>query len=112
MASHPLLQLPRKLAKGAVRGYQLAISPFLPSSCRFTPTCSEYAIQAIDKYGAAKGSILAAHRIARCNPWGGHGYDPPRWYGEVAPPALQGKMPAGDAPDGGEPQNAQGPEAR
>lgn len=68
-----------------MRGYQLIISPYFPSSCRYTPTCSEYAIQAVEKYGAARGLVLAAHRIARCHPWGGHGYDPPRWYGEEAP---------------------------
>lgn len=79
---HPTTKLPRHIARGLVRGYQLIISPYFPSSCRYTPTCSDYAVQAIDKYGAAKGSILAIHRVARCHPWGGSGYDPPRWYGE------------------------------
>lgn len=65
-----------------VRGYQLVISPYFPANCRYTPSCSEYAIQAIDKYGAAKGAALALHRILRCHPWGGHGYDPPRWFGD------------------------------
>ncbi len=84
--THPSTHLPRSIAKGLVRGYQLVISPFFPSSCRYTPTCSEYAIQAVEKYGAVKGTVLALHRIARCQPWGGHGYDPPRWYGEEASP--------------------------
>lgn len=47
-----------------------------PAACRYTPTCSEYAIQAIKKYGPFKGLILAIKRIGRCHPWGGHGYDP------------------------------------
>ena len=59
-----------------VRFYQLCISPFTMPSCRFTPTCSEYALQAIRKYGPLKGGWLALKRIAKCHPWGGHGYDP------------------------------------
>lgn len=60
----------------AVKFYQLCISPFTMSSCRYTPTCSEYALQAIRRYGPLKGSWLAVRRIMRCHPWGGHGYDP------------------------------------
>lgn len=56
--------------------YRNSISPLTPPSCRYTPTCSEYAIQAIKKYGAFKGFWLALKRFARCHPWGGHGYDP------------------------------------
>jgi len=56
--------------------YQKAISPYTPPSCRFTPTCSEYARQALLKYGPFKGLWLAIKRIARCHPWGGSGYDP------------------------------------
>ncbi|MDR1725396.1 MAG: membrane protein insertion efficiency factor YidD [Bacteroidales bacterium] len=59
-----------------IRFYQLSISPILPNSCRFTPTCSQYAIEAIKKYGAFKGGWLAFRRILRCNPWGKSGYDP------------------------------------
>ncbi|MCQ2344059.1 MAG: membrane protein insertion efficiency factor YidD [Paludibacteraceae bacterium] len=59
-----------------IRFYQLCISPMFPPCCRFTPTCSQYAIEAIRKYGALKGGWLAVKRIARCNPWGGSGYDP------------------------------------
>lgn len=59
-----------------IRFYQLAISPLLGPSCRFTPTCSEYAKQALIKYGPIKGMYLAIWRILRCNPWGGSGYDP------------------------------------
>lgn len=56
--------------------YRNAISPFTPPSCRFTPTCSEYALQALKKHGPFKGLALAVWRILRCNPWGGSGYDP------------------------------------
>ena len=59
-----------------IRFYQLAISPLLGPSCRFTPTCSEYARQALMKHGPIKGLYLAIWRILRCNPWGGSGYDP------------------------------------
>ncbi len=56
--------------------YQKAISPYTPPSCRFTPTCSEYARQALLKHGPVKGLWLAIRRILRCHPWGGSGYDP------------------------------------
>lgn len=59
-----------------VKFYKKAISPYLPNACRFTPTCSEYAIQAIEKYGAFKGGAMAVWRILRCNPFGKGGYDP------------------------------------
>ena len=59
-----------------IRFYQTAISPYTPPSCRFTPTCSEYARQAIIKHGPFKGFWLAVKRIFRCHPWGGSGYDP------------------------------------
>ncbi|MGB3544272.1 membrane protein insertion efficiency factor YidD [Rubrivirga sp.] len=76
---------PRWLLIGLVRFYRGAISPWLPSSCRYTPTCSQYAVQALQRYGALRGSVLAIWRIGRCHPWGGHGYDPPRWFGETDP---------------------------
>jgi uncharacterized protein len=59
-----------------IRGYQVGISPFLPPSCRYTPTCSEYAAQAIRRFGAARGGWLATRRLLRCHPWGGSGHDP------------------------------------
>lgn len=59
-----------------IRFYQNCISPFTPPSCRFTPTCSQYAIEALRKYGPWKGLWLTIKRILRCNPWGGSGYDP------------------------------------
>ena len=59
-----------------IRGYKKYISPLLPPSCRFTPTCSEYAMEAIQKHGAWKGGLLAIWRILRCNPFCKGGYDP------------------------------------
>lgn len=66
----------RILAIGLIRGYQLLLSPVLPASCRYQPTCSAYAIEAIQRHGALAGSWLAAKRLGRCHPWGGSGYDP------------------------------------
>ena len=59
-----------------IKIYQLIISPWLGPKCRYTPTCSHYALEAFQKYGPLKGFWLALKRIARCHPWGGHGYDP------------------------------------
>ena len=59
-----------------IRGYQLLLSPMLGAACRYTPTCSQYAAEAIRKYGPFKGGWLAVKRITRCHPWGGHGHDP------------------------------------
>jgi len=61
----------------AVRCYQLGISPFIGPRCRFQPTCSQYFIEAVQKYGAIRGSWKGLCRIGRCHPWGGSGYDPP-----------------------------------
>ncbi len=59
-----------------VRAYQLLLRPILPPACRFEPSCSAYAIEALRTHGAARGSLLAAWRVLRCNPWGGCGHDP------------------------------------
>jgi uncharacterized protein len=64
-----------------VRGYRLLLSPWLGSSCRFEPTCSAYSLQALELHGAARGSYLTLHRLARCHPWCVGGHDP-------VPPAL------------------------
>ncbi|MFV1884523.1 MAG: membrane protein insertion efficiency factor YidD [Balneola sp.] len=65
-----------KLIIGIVRFYQLAISPWLGSSCRYSPTCSHYVIEAVNEWGPLKGFWLGIKRIGRCHPWGGDGYDP------------------------------------
>ncbi|MBA2406537.1 MAG: membrane protein insertion efficiency factor YidD [Chitinophagales bacterium] len=59
-----------------IRSYQHVISPWISPSCRFSPTCSEYALKAIEKYGSLKGGWMAVRRIAACHPWGRHGHDP------------------------------------
>ena len=59
-----------------VRFYQYAISPLFPQSCRYTPTCSQYSIEALRIHGPIKGTWLSLKRILSCHPWGGHGYDP------------------------------------
>jgi len=56
--------------------YRRGVSPLLPPACRYTPSCSEYAEQAVQRYGALRGGWLAARRLSRCHPWGGSGYDP------------------------------------
>ena len=71
-----VLSIPKYIVLGLIRFYQLAISPLLPPSCRYVPTCSEYAIIAIQRYGALKGSFLAIKRIGRCHPFHEGGYDP------------------------------------
>jgi len=65
-----------KIFIGIIRFYQLAISPYLPPSCRYSPSCSAYGIEALKKYGPFKGGWLTIKRIASCHPWGGSGYDP------------------------------------
>ncbi len=59
-----------------IKIYQILISPFFPSSCKFSPSCSKYGILAINKYGAFRGSLLTIKRILKCNPWSNGGYDP------------------------------------
>ncbi len=71
-----LLQLLSLPLIGLIKFYQYVISPILGPKCRYTPTCSNYGLEAIKKYGPFKGGWLAAKRIASCHPWGGSGYDP------------------------------------
>lgn len=59
-----------------IRFYQGAISPFFPATCRYSPTCSQYGVEALKKHGAFKGGWLTIKRISSCHPWGGSGYDP------------------------------------
>jgi uncharacterized protein len=62
--------------RGAVRAYPWCLRPLLPAACRFHPSCSEYAAQALERHGALRGSWLAARRVCRCGPWHAGGYDP------------------------------------
>ena len=66
----------KRLLIAIARLWQLGPSRMLPPNCRYLPTCSAYAIEALDKYGAIKGGWLTVKRLLRCHPWGGHGYDP------------------------------------
>ncbi|MCD4669042.1 MAG: membrane protein insertion efficiency factor YidD [Actinomycetia bacterium] len=66
----------RKIIIFFIKAYKRYISPILPSSCRFYPSCSQYAIEAVDKYGIFRGGAKAAHRVLRCNPFNRGGYDP------------------------------------
>ena len=69
-------QLPQRVLLALLRGYRLLLSPWLGNACRFEPTCSRYAIEAIERHGAAAGSYLMAARLLRCNPWCDGGCDP------------------------------------
>ena len=69
-------KLPGKFFILLIRFYQAAISPYFMPSCRFTPSCSAYGIESIQKYGALKGGWLTVKRLVRCHPWGGSGFDP------------------------------------
>ncbi|EYU41732.1 hypothetical protein MIMGU_mgv1a019109mg, partial [Erythranthe guttata] len=73
-------------ALSMLRFYKREISPLMPNSCRYLPTCSEYSMISYKKYGVLKGTILTAWRLCRCNPLGGSGFDPPRWFDETTPP--------------------------
>lgn len=70
------MNLLAQLLIAPIRFYQRCISPLTPPACRFTPTCSQYMLEAIQKHGALRGLYLGTRRILRCHPWGGSGYDP------------------------------------
>lgn len=74
---HGVIRLPRQLLIWVVRGYQFCISPLLGPHCRFTPTCSAYFIESVERYGAIRGSWRGVRRILRCHPFHPGGYDPP-----------------------------------
>jgi putative membrane protein insertion efficiency factor len=76
MTPNALRDLPRRVLVAIVGGYRLLLSPWIGSQCRFEPTCSAYALQALEQHGAVGGSYLAARRILRCHPWCAGGFDP------------------------------------
>jgi putative membrane protein insertion efficiency factor len=71
-----VLQLPQRGLELLIRGYQRGVSPLLPPSCRFSPTCSQYTLDAVRRYGALRGAWLGLRRLARCHPWHPGGFDP------------------------------------
>ncbi|XP_057251987.1 UPF0161 protein At3g09310 isoform X1 [Beta vulgaris subsp. vulgaris] len=75
-----------KAAISMLKFYKREISPLMPKSCRYVPSCSEYSMIAYKKYGVFKGTVLTAWRLCRCNPLGGSGFDPPRWFDEERVP--------------------------
>ena len=79
--------LMKSLLLGLIRFYQACLSPAIPSSCRFHPSCSAYAYEAVETWGARRGAMLAVRRVLRCRPWGGYGYDP------VQLPVASGQLP-------------------
>lgn len=85
-----MAQFPRTLILTLLRGYKGALSPLLPPACRYVPTCSEYAAEAIERYGALRGSAMAIWRVLRCHPFVQGGYDPVP-VRELAPGTLQAK---------------------
>ncbi len=94
---------PSPVARGIVfliRAYQRGISPVLPASCRYVPSCSSYAAEALQVHGAVHGGWLALRRLLRCHPWGGSGYDPVPPAGGAAPRGHDAGPPSGAAPPG------------
>lgn len=73
---NPVSRLFVTILTAPIRFYRRFISPYTPPACRFTPTCSQYALEALQKHGPLRGFWLAVKRILRCHPWGGSGYDP------------------------------------
>lgn len=71
-----IVAIPVQILMGLIWIYKYTISPLFPGACRYTPTCSEYGMQALKKHGFFKGILLTIKRISRCHPWGGSGYDP------------------------------------
>jgi hypothetical protein len=100
----PAAVWPRHLLRGVIRVYQLVLSPLLGPTCRFTPSCSQYAMEALARHGVLAGGWLALRRILRCHPWGGMGYDP-------VPPGRPGRPetapPPADADSGAGPDRRQ-----
>ena len=90
---------PRRALIGLVKGYRLLLSPWLGNGCRFEPTCSVYATDALDQHGALAGAYLMLHRIGRCQPWCQGGHDPvperaPRLFSRLIPSSPEKKIPS------------------
>ena len=83
----------RRMVLAPIRAYQRVLSPMLPARCKYHPTCSEYAAQAVESFGILRGSVLAAWRVLRCNPWSNGGYDPVASQTLFRPPASRPPTP-------------------
>ena len=81
----------RTALKGLIQAYRWFVSPMLGVNCRFAPSCSEYALEAVSRHGALRGSALAAWRLCRCHPWGGDGFDPVPPIETASPASRRGK---------------------
>jgi hypothetical protein len=93
-----LASLPQRVLLGLVKGYRLILSPWLQTGCRYEPTCSGYALQALNRHGAAAGSYLALHRLVRCHPFCAGGHDPvpqraPRLFRALFPNSFPDSFP-------------------
>ncbi len=91
----------RRMICGVIRAYQITLSPLLPAACRFTPTCSHYALEAVARSGVLRGGWLAARRILRCHPFGRWGYDPVPEGGEGPKHRLSQTAESGAVPERG-----------
>jgi len=86
------MTLLRLLPIGLIRLYQYLVAPLIPRCCRYEPSCSAYAIEAIERHGVVRGTACAIWRLLRCQPWGGDGYDPvPARFGLARRPAARGR---------------------
>ncbi len=97
---NPLRAVGRALLIPPIRFYKRFISPILPPACRYIPSCSQYAIEAIELHGPVTGSWLATRRICRCHPWGGHGWDPVPGSADAVEDACGGLTGGREEPEG------------
>src|SRR5713101_6830137 len=93
-----MTRIPKTVLLGLLRGYKTVLSPFLPPACRYVPTCSEYAVEAIERYGAFRGSALAMWRVLRCHPLVRGGYDPVPWTDVAAATPTNRRTAGGGCP--------------
>lgn len=96
----------RTVVVGLIRFYRRAVSPWTPAACRFQPTCSAYALEAVERHGVGRGTTLAVRRLLRCHPWGGAGYDPVPSVGAdgTGDPSRRDPSPPTGSPEGAAPE--------
>lgn len=94
--ARPVLTVAQRAALAALRGYQVMFSPMFAGSCRFVPSCSAYAVEAVSRFGVVRGSLLALRRLSRCRPLAAHGFDPvpgSAWSSPEQPPVATARRP-------------------